>query len=148
MTHAHDDPHIKRAAAWCRTQADPVAACERFLDGAFTDIPRRDGSPDPWRPGRRPWKWLAEDPGRTAARLEHAAVATKALDAPAFAKRPELEQREAVAYERALHRLKGEWAPAEKPWEAAALKAAIAKGWDPAVDLRAESSSARPEVRA
>lgn len=139
MTHANDDQHVKRAASWARTQADPAAACERFLDGAFADIPRRDGSVDPWRRERRPWKWLAEDPGRTAARLEHAAVAAKATSAAhGFAKRPELEQREAVAYERALHRLKGEWAPVEKPWEADALKAAIAKGWDPVADLRAE----------
>lgn len=139
MRHARDDEHVKRAAAWARTQPDPKAAVERFLDGAFTDVPRRDGQPDSWRTQRWPWRWIAEDPGRTAARIEHAAAAAKATSgAEAYAKRPELEQREAVAYERAVHRLKGEWAPERKPWEAEYLARAIAKGWDPEADLRAE----------
>lgn len=61
MTHVSDDPWIKRAALWCRQQPRPLEAAERFLDGAFGA-----GAPPSWRKNRYPWKWLGEDPGRTA----------------------------------------------------------------------------------
>lgn len=61
LTHARDDAELRRVAMWCRAQPRPHEAAERFLDGAFGG-----GAPSSWRKNRWPWKWLAEDPGRTA----------------------------------------------------------------------------------
>lgn len=60
MTHVRDNEHIRRAAAWCRLQPNPIEAAERFLDGAFNY--------EPWRKHRWKWQYLAEDPGLTASR--------------------------------------------------------------------------------
>jgi hypothetical protein len=63
LTHVSDDQWVKRAASWARSQERPAEAVERFLDGAFGP----SVSPS-WKRERYPWKWLAENPGRTAAR--------------------------------------------------------------------------------
>lgn len=61
MTHSRDNGDVRRAALWCRAQPRPLEAAERLLDGAFGS-----GAPASWRKSRWPWKWLAEDPARTA----------------------------------------------------------------------------------
>lgn len=79
---AAEDDHVRRVVAWAMGTADPAAALERFIDGAFT--------PAKWRKPtcRSPWRFIAEDPGATAA------YSTRPSPTAHDAKRPPLPRQE------------------------------------------------------
>lgn len=146
MVHARAHEPVQRVAAWARLQADPEAAIERFLDGAFADPVRASGTTDTrWRDERWPWSWLAQDPNLTCSRTKlaqrPAVNARGSSDASPAAKpphgRPALTETEACAYERQRERARGtRTTPATKAAELTALEGAKAKGWDADADER------------
>jgi hypothetical protein len=67
---------------WASAQPDPLAAIERFVDGAFSAAKWRK------RTCRSPWRFISEDPGATAA------YSTAPSASPAQANRPPLPRQE------------------------------------------------------